>query len=588
MEPAKVLAALRALAVGHDSRSSSESAGFHRCGSCSNKLPSQDPHQFCLSCLGPGHASEALRNPSSCQICTAFRTRTLKDRLKRARGIYPALASSSCTATSAGVGGHPSGTLTHATAAASSKGSSAGHSLSRSHKRRHRSPSASPPASPPHLQEQHTDKRLMMLQDHMADFMGVVIKQQEMMTSLLLPKEAESSTASCSRPPAAPASLPSASHEVPGRSQRIERLNSGSRTCFSERHQDSVSLEVSGGECAPNALEVKVEPISILSLVTPVSSVEGGGVPPPDDFLSRVGRAAQYLGVPWPEDPEPERSLFHRHTQSAKRSRFLPAFPDYLKEVQASWDKPASGPSTIKLAAQFARFQGADTHGLTSFPVVDPAFAALVSAPPVSTTQRDFVLPNRQCRSTEVFLQKSYAAEAQALRIQNTSSLLAVYVAELADKHKEAPTPEVMREIAGVADTVVDLMKFSARASGRSLAALVAARRQLWLTQTRVPERDKPHLLDAPITPGFTFGPAVEVMLERSRKATGEYQRMVHVIPHQGPTSTAHRPQQGRTPISLPVRPPANWSCPQQMSSHRKKSWRRPSPARFQGPQGGT
>ncbi|MGH0121372.1 UNVERIFIED_CONTAM: hypothetical protein FKN15_072406 [Acipenser sinensis] len=51
------------------------------------------------------------------------------------------------------------------------------------------------------------------------------------------------------------------------------------------------------------------------------------------------------------------------------------------------------------------------------------------------------------------------------------------------------------------------------------MAALVAARRQLWLSQARLTESNKAALLDAPITPGHTFGPAVDDLLLRSKAA---------------------------------------------------------------------
>ncbi|MGH0122087.1 UNVERIFIED_CONTAM: hypothetical protein FKN15_010501 [Acipenser sinensis] len=45
-----------------------------------------------------------------------------------------------------------------------------------------------------------------------------------------------------------------------------------------------------------------------------------------------------------------------------------------------------------------------------------------------------------------------------------------------------------------------------------------AAEAQLWLSQARVPDADKAVLLDAPISPGHTFGPAVEEILQSSHQ----------------------------------------------------------------------
>ncbi|MGH0120455.1 UNVERIFIED_CONTAM: hypothetical protein FKN15_066342 [Acipenser sinensis] len=50
------------------------------------------------------------------------------------------------------------------------------------------------------------------------------------------------------------------------------------------------------------------------------------------------------------------------------------------------------------------------------------------------------------------------------------------------------------------------------------LASLIVAHRQLWLSQARVPDADNVALLDAPLSPGHTFGPAVEEILQRSHR----------------------------------------------------------------------
>ncbi|MGH0145509.1 UNVERIFIED_CONTAM: hypothetical protein FKN15_040455 [Acipenser sinensis] len=62
---------------------------------------------------------------------------------------------------------------------------------------------------------------------------------------------------------------------------------------------------------------------------------------------------------------------------------------------------------------------------------------------------------------------------------------------------------------------------FHCHALGRRLAGLVVARRQLWLSQAKVPDVDKSTLLDAPVSPGHTSGPAVEEILQSSHRERG-------------------------------------------------------------------
>ncbi|MGH0136978.1 UNVERIFIED_CONTAM: hypothetical protein FKN15_002382 [Acipenser sinensis] len=50
------------------------------------------------------------------------------------------------------------------------------------------------------------------------------------------------------------------------------------------------------------------------------------------------------------------------------------------------------------------------------------------------------------------------------------------------------------------------------------ISGLIVACRQLWLSLARVPDTDKFALLDAPISPGHMFGPAVEEILQYSHQ----------------------------------------------------------------------
>ncbi|MGH0171504.1 UNVERIFIED_CONTAM: hypothetical protein FKN15_064561 [Acipenser sinensis] len=187
----------------------------------------------------------------------------------------------------------------------------------------------------------------------------------------------------------------------------------------------------------------------------------------------------------------------------------LPAFPDFIKEVQSTSGAPASSPATSRKASAFA-MQGASKAGLASIPPVDAAFAALVKMPTLSGLAKDPACPNKQCRITEVHLKKGYSAATEAVRLSNVASLLSVYQAVLIKDLPEQPSVSLGTELGLVAQLLVKLAQLNARAQGRSIASLVVARRQLRLLQARVQEHDKAQLLDAPIIPGHMFGPAVE------------------------------------------------------------------------------
>ncbi|MGH0115240.1 UNVERIFIED_CONTAM: hypothetical protein FKN15_006668 [Acipenser sinensis] len=272
-----------------------------------------------------------------------------------------------------------------------------------------------------------------------------------------------------------------------------------------------------------------------------------------DSLWSLVERATRHLGLEWPVTEEPRRSLFESPLAQGQQSRTLPAFPDFVKEVQSTWGTPASAPATSRKAAAFT-MQGASEAGLASFPPVGAAFAALVKSPTLSGLVKDPTCPNKQCRITEVHLKKGYSAATEAVRLSNLASLLSVYQAALIKDFPDYPSVSSLRtELGLIAQLLVKLAQLNARAQGRSIASLVVARRQLWLSEARVQEHDKAPLLDAPITPGHTFGPAVEEMLQRSAKDKEASQQLATIW----------------------LRRPSQVKCPQE------HQWRRTPPQHF-------
>ncbi|MGH0164647.1 UNVERIFIED_CONTAM: hypothetical protein FKN15_047636 [Acipenser sinensis] len=86
---------------------------------------------------------------------------------------------------------------------------------------------------------------------------------------------------------------------------------------------------------------------------------------------------------------------------------------------------------------------------------------------------------------------------------EHYSSILVAYQSMLlpllSSDHR--PFPLQLDELGLVNNHLLQLSNYSGQALGRSMAALVVARRQLWLAQARVPDKDKELLLDAPVTP---------------------------------------------------------------------------------------
>ncbi|MGH0138994.1 UNVERIFIED_CONTAM: hypothetical protein FKN15_068314 [Acipenser sinensis] len=68
-----------------------------------------------------------------------------------------------------------------------------------------------------------------------------------------------------------------------------------------------------------------------------------------DPMWSVVERAACHLGVDWPVSEQTRRSLFELPSAQPPQSRILPAFPDFIKEVQSTW---GARPPPLQLLAR--------------------------------------------------------------------------------------------------------------------------------------------------------------------------------------------------------------------------------------------
>ncbi|MGH0124296.1 UNVERIFIED_CONTAM: hypothetical protein FKN15_017983 [Acipenser sinensis] len=508
-------------------------SGFHRCVTCQAKLPASDPHEDCIACLGPEHAASALADRSFCALCANFQLRTLRQRARKVVGNHSPSSGSSYT-----LSVPPSSTAT----AVASRGSKSPSQLTagqrspdrrRAHERSH-SPSIRPRGPSPRRERSRRswsrslsprrrgcsrsprrDRRyreksgVAELTSKISQFMEMMMGQQLLLMSL-----------TNRAPPAEPVASHSAFQPQPLAVPVVQQPQG-------VWDIDAISRDASEGE----PLLEEDSPGTDLASQHSEHDSESEALDTSDPLWSLVEQATRHLGIEWQAVELPQRSLFESPSVRSPLPRTLPAFPDFIKEAQSTWEAPASSPATSRKASAFA-MQGASEAGLASFPPVDAAFAALVKTPTLSGLVQDPACPNKQCRTTEIHLKKGYLAATEAVKLSNVASLLTVYEASLVKDLPEHLSASLRAELALVAQFLVKIAQLNARAQGRSIASLVVARRQLWLSQARVQEPDKAPLLDAPITPGHTFGPAVEEMLQRSVKAREASQQMAKMWPH--------------------------------------------------------
>ncbi len=87
---------------------------------------------------------------------------------------------------------------------------------------------------------------------------------------------------------------------------------------------------------------------------------------------------------------------------------------------------------------------------------------------------------------------------------------------------EEESIPETLR----VVDILIRGTSAHAQALGQSMANMVQARRQVWLSQANLFDQDCMAVIAAPLVPGEVFGPPAEAALEQSRR-TRELTRSV-------------------------------------------------------------
>ncbi|MGH0151948.1 UNVERIFIED_CONTAM: hypothetical protein FKN15_033227 [Acipenser sinensis] len=226
------------------------------------------------------------------------------------------------------------------------------------------------------------------------------------------------------------------------------------------------------------------------------------------------------------EEEEPEPSTVAEHSSEIASETSLPPLMGRCKLFADPLGDTVRAPSVCVLDAGSGSHSavlstvplfyegGAVKLSLTGFPPVDSTIAALVKVPPVGGLSRDPVCPNPQYRVMETHLKRAYAVEVQVTHLANTVGILNAYLDGVLT---ETPLPEpVATELRLLSSMLFQISGLQGQALGQILASLVLAHRQLWLSQARVSDTDMVALLDAPTYPGYTFGPAVEEILQRS------------------------------------------------------------------------
>ncbi|CAM4592174.1 unnamed protein product [Leuciscus chuanchicus] len=219
-----------------------------------------------------------------------------------------------------------------------------------------------------------------------------------------------------------------------------------------------------------------------------------------EELLDVITRAVDRLSIEWPEDRQDVRSkskLDERFlpSRAQPQRRSLPFFPDLHTENYKD-------------------------YGYGEMPKVEETLASYLS-PATASSLKAPSLPSKPVKYTSSLVHKSYAAAGQAAACLHTMSIMQAYQAELLGDLEEGGGigPDTVAEIRRATDLSLRATKETAKSIGRSMAALVATERHLWLNLSDIKEKEKHVLLDAPVSTVGLFGDAVNSAVAKSQEA---------------------------------------------------------------------
>ncbi|ROI84191.1 hypothetical protein DPX16_19963 [Anabarilius grahami] len=232
-----------------------------------------------------------------------------------------------------------------------------------------------------------------------------------------------------------------------------------------------------------------------------------------EELLEVVTRAVARLQLDWPQEKEtPKPSKLEDRFLSGGRGegpqrQSLPFFEDLHDELSKSWKKPYTSRVFVPSTSIYSTIVGAEARGYTMMPQVEEMLASYVSPVSASSLKKP-TLPTKPCRTTSALVGKAFQAAGQAGAALHTMAVLQAYQADLLKDLSAGTTitEEAFTELRRATDLSLRATKQTARAIGRSMAAMVSTERHLWLNLTGIKDKDRVFLLDAPVSPSGLFG----------------------------------------------------------------------------------
>lgn len=270
--------------------------GSHNCPNCKSRMPVEDGHTLCMTCLGPDHALASKADPSSCSNCLPFSTRTLLSRVSKVTGDNASSSSRGSSEMSSQLPSLPASTEPSACEAAGT--------------------------DPPTSGKKHR-KRKHEAYEALANTMASLVKEVSSLASSqqwVMQQLTERQTGPLGHSGETSASL-----------QPIPQAADDDVELLSVMASDNLDGEYTGDlATSPHPSDLSSGHGSALLSIPP----ETPGVLSGDEFFGLMCRATKRLHVDMPTATEAQPSLFDRRREAVNKPCSLPVLPDLTTDYR--------------------------------------------------------------------------------------------------------------------------------------------------------------------------------------------------------------------------------------------------------------
>lgn len=215
-----------------------------------------------------------------------------------------------------------------------------------------------------------------------------------------------------------------------------------------------------------------------------------------------LAKVAVSLGLKW-EEPASDKLLIPTCPQ------FAVAFREYWTRMQGRF-RPSRDTRPWTLIAD------QEPLGINRYPTMDDMVAAMILPDKEIIGKVPQLKPGPE-RLSDQLLSSTFSVLSSMARLTNAAMLLSSYLARLIPT-LPGGSQDLVDEAMEVSRLLGLLQTDLARANGQAVASVVSSRRHLWLSQSKLPLPVQKTFMGLPLTPGATFGPGVDAILQQTAK----------------------------------------------------------------------